>query len=132
METLQSLCSSFGDLIGGKAQYQDGVCAVTKTRDLHVSILGRPSRSHHTIALNCSFEQLDHQGVALILGEIALLQEEVNPFIYALQHQGIWISALHNHWIMSSPMLMYLHFSSLDHPLSFAAKLAEACKALKQ
>lgn len=39
--------------------------------------------------------------------------------------------ALHNHWLFDSPRLMYIHFESIDFPLSFARKVAQALATLE-
>ena len=40
-------------------------------------------------------------------------------------------SALHNHWMMETPRLFYLHYASIEEPLSFARKVAEAYQVLR-
>jgi len=56
------------------------------------------------------------------MGDLVLLESEVNPVIDALQKNGIEQSALHNHLIGESPHVMYLHFAGHGD----AAKLARA------
>lgn len=48
-----------------------------------------------------------------------------------LQNQGIIITALHNHWLFDNPRIMYIHFESIEPPLSFAKKVAKAFETLK-
>ena len=59
-------------------------------------------------------------GHALTMGDLVVLESEVNPVIDALQKGGIEQSALHNHLIGESPHVLYIHF--MGH--SDAAKLA--------
>ena len=132
MKDIGELCKQFGQILGGKAKVKHGVCKVEKDRtNIQVNILGKPSRSGLSIHSMWSFESMDHQGNALNLGETALLQEEVYPFIWELQKSGIMVTSLHNHWLMDSPHLVYAHYASVEEPLSFANKVAEACKILK-
>lgn len=77
--------------------------------------MGRDAASDHVIGVMFSFESLDGQGTALKLGETALRQEEVYPFIFLLQ-QGIIVNSLHNHWLFMNPLLMFVHFSSIAPP----------------
>ncbi|MBP0724639.1 hypothetical protein J5Y03_05490 [Bacillus sp. RG28] len=51
------------------------------------TILGRPT-SGGTVNTIVIFESLDNNGVALNLGEIDLLQNEVFPLVSALQKQS--------------------------------------------
>ncbi|EDU37409.1 hypothetical protein CLOSPO_03578 [Clostridium sporogenes ATCC 15579] len=78
-----------------------------------------------------SFESPDNQGRTLNLGETVILQEEINRFISILRENGILVTALHNHWLFDEPRLMYIHFESIDRPLNFARKVAEALKVLR-
>ncbi|TLS37411.1 DUF1259 domain-containing protein [Pseudalkalibacillus caeni] len=128
-ESIQGICNEFGRILNGKANVDNGVCSVNIKRNLHVEIQGRPSKAELEAAL--SFESMDQYGRALNLGETVLLTEEVNPFMDVIKRNGILISALHNHWLFTSPNILYLHFQSVEPPLHFASKVAEAFKVLK-
>lgn len=78
-----------------------------------------------------TFESIDPDGNALNLAEVALLQEEVQPFVQMLVKNNLIVSAIHNHWIFTNPTILYVHFQSVEHPLSFAQKVAEAFKVLQ-
>ncbi len=78
-----------------------------------------------------STEDPDNEGRTLNLGETVILQEEINRFISILRENGILVTALHNHWLFDEPRLMYIHFESIDRPLNFARKVAEALKVLR-
>lgn len=108
---------------------EDGVCSVEIKRNLDVSIQGRPSKGE--VGAELSFESLDHQGIALNLGETVLLEEEIPLFTQVLVRNGVSISALHNHWLFAKPHILYIHFQSVEPPLSFAQKAAEAFNAIK-
>lgn len=47
-----------------------------------------------------------------------------------LREEGIIVTALHNHWLFENSRLIYMHFESLDEPLSFARKVRRALKVL--
>ncbi len=108
-----------------------GVCTVTRMRNIPATILGRLTRS--PLALNAlfSFESLDQLGNALNLGETVILQEEINTFITALRIQNITVTALHNHWLFEEPRLMFIHWESIESPLTFATKVALAFNVLQ-
>lgn len=106
-----------------------GVCSVEINRNLHVSIQGRPSRSE--LHAGISFESMDYQGNALNLGEVVLLEEEIPPFVNILVRNNLIVSAIHNHWIFTNPNILYIHFQSVEPPLTFAQKVEEAFSVLK-
>jgi len=117
------LCQKIGQILGGKATFENGICSVTKPRTIQVNIWGRPSK---TVAnLEFAFESFDQYGAALCLAELTVLQEEIQPVCNVLTRHKLQITALHNHWIYTSPTIMYLHFQSVDFPLHFATKVQE-------
>jgi len=62
---------------------------------------------------------------AIVMGDLVLLQEEVNPVMKKLIEQGIEITAIHNHLLRASPAVMYMHY--MGH--GDAAKLASAVRS---
>ncbi len=82
---INDLCNKFDEIAGGKHHLENGTCSVTIHRNINVSILGKPSKSAHTIGASISFQSLDEKGYSLNLGEIALIDEEVYPFTKSLQ-----------------------------------------------
>ena len=63
---------------------------------------------------------------AMAMGDLVLLESEVNPVISALQESGIDQTALHNHLIGESPRVMYMHFSGHGDAAKIAAALRNA------
>ncbi|MCG7346317.1 DUF1259 domain-containing protein [Sporosarcina sp. ACRSL] len=127
MAQIDDLCKQFGDILHGKGKVEKGVCTVTFQRAFNVTILGRKSS---TANVEVSFESLDQNGRALNLLEIAVLQEEIPTFVQSLTHQGLIVSALHNHWLFTSPLIMFIHVQSVEPPLDFARKLAYSFRFL--
>lgn len=127
-----NLCSQFAQILNSNVMdSKDGSCSVIRLRDnLKINILGRPSTSGLTLAAMFSYESMDQHGYTLNLGETVILPGEIYRFSYMLQKQGIIITALHNHWLFDNPRIMYIHFESVEPPLSFAKKVAKAFETL--
>lgn len=70
-------------------------------------------------------------GHAMAMGDLVLLESEINPVIDALQKGGIEQSALHNHLIGESPHVMYLHFSGHGDAAKLARTLHDALALTK-
>ena len=64
-------------------------------------------------------------GKAAITGDFVLIDKEVNAVAKTLRQHGIDVTALHNHGLMDTPRLFYMHFWANDA----AAKLAQGLKA---
>lgn len=130
MPNFQTLCQQFAHVLNGKHEVKNGVCTVEIERKIPVTIQGRPA--HSEMEIEVMFESLDQAGNALNRGEIVILEEEVPYFIHSLVQNGIMISALHNHWLYTKPTILYIHFQSIEPPLTFAHKVSAAIRTLKK
>ena len=68
---------------------------------------------------------------AMAMGDLVLLESEVNPVIAELQKGGVDASALHNHLIGESPRVMYVHFSGHGDATAIARTLHSALALTK-
>ncbi len=68
---------------------------------------------------------------AMVMGDLVLTEDEVNPVISALQAGGIEQTALHNHVLRESPRVMYLHFGGHGDPVALARTLRAALEKTK-
>jgi hypothetical protein len=64
-------------------------------------------------------------GRAAITGDFVLIDKEVNAVAKTLRQHGVDVTAIHNHHLMETPRLFYMHFWANDDP----TKLAQALKA---
>jgi hypothetical protein len=64
------------------------------------------------------------EGTDVMMGDLVLLQEEVNPVLSALLDNGIDVTALHNHFFWDDPHVYYMHV----HGMGKAADLAKRAK----
>ena len=63
-------------------------------------------------------------GHEVMMGDLVLLEDEVNPVMSALLSNGLEVSALHNHFFFESPRMFYMHV----HGHGTAAELASKAK----
>ncbi|MFR5265103.1 DUF1259 domain-containing protein [Clostridium sp.] len=132
MENFCRVCNEFARILGAEILSKDNnVCTVTFMRNINARILGRRTESPLALSAMFSFESPDNSGRTLNLGETVILQEEINRFVSELRERGILVTAIHNHWLFDDPRLMYIHFESIDCPLDFARKVAQALRVLR-
>ena len=72
-----------------------------------------------------AFEEMG-RGQAMVMGDLVLIESEVAPVIRALQEGGIELTALHNHLLMESPRVMYVHISARGDAAKIAAAIHSA------
>src|SRR5690242_9360671 len=63
-------------------------------------------------------------GMDVMMGDLVLLEDEVNPVMSALLDNGLEVTALHNHFFFESPRVFYMHV----HGHGSAADLAKRVK----
>lgn len=63
-------------------------------------------------------------GSEVMMGDLVLLEDEVNPVMSALLENGLEVTALHNHFFFESPRIFYMHV----HGHGQAADLARKAK----
>lgn len=71
-----------------------------------------------------AFEKAGDQG--MVMGDVVLTEEEVNPVMAKLAAAGIEITALHNHLLRNCPFTMYMHVLGHGDPVQLAAALHTA------
>ena len=65
-------------------------------------------------------------GKAAITGDFVLIDREVNAVAKALRQGGVDVTAIHNHALMDTPRLFYMHFWANDDPVKLAGALRAA------
>jgi hypothetical protein len=61
----------------------------------------------------------------MVMGDLVLLQDEVNPVMSAALENGLAVTALHNHFFFDEPKVYFMHIGGEGAP----EKLAEGVKA---
>jgi hypothetical protein len=69
-------------------------------------------------------------GDAMVMGDLVLLETEINPVMTKLIENGIEITALHNHLLRANPATFYMHVGGVGDPIKMSnairAALAES------
>src|SRR6059036_416489 len=101
-----------------------GVYQVTVPRAEAITAMGQPLLPAMGVVTVMNF-QPTADGKAAITGDFVLVDKEVNAVARTLRQHGIDVTALHNHGLMDTPRLFYMHFWGNDD----AVKLARALRA---
>src|SRR5215203_736838 len=65
-------------------------------------------------------------GMELLMGDLVLTQDEVNPVMSALLDNGLEVTALHNHFFWDEPRIFYMHVHGHGAAADLARKLKPA------
>jgi len=68
---------------------------------------------------------------SMVMGDLVLTEDEVEPVMLKLQQSGIQITALHNHLLGESPHVMYMHIEGHGEAAKLAASLHDTLALTK-
>lgn len=102
-----------------------GVFQVTVPRAEAISEMGNPLLPAMGVTTVLNF-QSTADGKAAITGDFVLIDKEVNAVAWALRHRDIDVTALHNHGLMDTPRLFYMHFWATGDAVTLAQGLKAA------
>jgi hypothetical protein len=70
-------------------------------------------------------------GEAMVMGDLVLLETEINPVMLKMIEGGLEITAVHNHLLRSSPATFYMHVGGHGDPTKMAFVIRDALEASK-
>lgn len=122
---------SVEDAMGRKGSMQPGdVFKFGMPRsDLKVTIEGTPIKPGLALGSWVAFKKSGDG--AVVMGDLVLLQSEVEPVMMKLQQEGIEETALHNHLLGESPRVMYMHIAGHGDAVQLASALKSALALTK-
>jgi len=97
--------------------------------DLQVTLDGVTIRP--TLALGgwIAFQPMGN--TAMVMGDLVLLQAEVNPVMAKLIEGGVDVTAVHNHLLRSEPLTFYMHVGGHGDPAKMAETIRDALAVSK-
>src|SRR5256885_15148043 len=92
--------------------------------DLQVTLDGVAIKPAFALGSWVAFKPV--QGGAMAMGDLVLLETEVNPVMAKLIEGGLEITAVHNHLLRASPATFYMHVGGHGDPVKMAAAIRTA------
>src|SRR5262249_7163497 len=113
----------------GKPQPDGAFKFAMPRKDLKVTVSGTPVKPGLALGSWTAFKK--HANGAMVMGDLVLLQSEVEPVMSKLQAGGIEVTALHNHLLNETPHVMYMHIKGEGDAVKLAKTLHEALALTK-
>jgi hypothetical protein len=106
-------CEKLEKIFNTSVETENGICKVEIVREnIKPTHMGKKlSPETMELVFHFGFEKAD--GQMAVMGELALLQEEVNPVLDELRQGKLEVTALHNHMMHEEPRIMYVHFQGI-------------------
>ena len=92
--------------------------------DLHVILDGVELKPAFALGSHLEFKMMGKS--AMLMGDLVLTDDEVSPVMKALTEGGVEITAVHNHLLHTSPVVIYMHVGGHGDPVKLAATLHQA------
>lgn len=110
-------------LLNRKGDFKAGVLKVNIPRsDLKITIQGFPTPTPFGFGGWVALTKTS-DGSDVMMGDLVLLQDEVNPVMSALLDNGIDITALHNHFFWDDPHVFFMHVHALGKAVDLARRV---------
>ncbi len=110
--------------LGKQGDFKDNVLKINIPRsDLKVTIDGIATPTPFGFGGWLAMTKGDG-GIDVMMGDLVLQEDEVNPVMSALLENGLEVTAIHNHFFFESPRIFYMHV----HGHGKAADLAKMAK----
>lgn len=114
-------------ILGHKGELKDGVYKVT---------IGRTTRMHghevgNAMGVNTWAAFIGSDERAVVDGDFAILETELQGVLKALRHADINVVAIHNHMIGEEPRVLFLHFWGVGSTANLAKGLKAALAATR-
>jgi len=112
--------------LGKQGDFKDNVLKVNIPRnDVKVTVAGVSTPTPFGFGGWVAMTKGDG-GHQVLMGDLVLLQDEVNPVMTALLDNGFDVTALHNHFFWDEPRMYYMHVHGHGTPADLAQKLRPA------
>ncbi len=97
--------------------------------DLQVTLDGVTIRPAFALGGWIAFEPM--RDMAMVMGDLVLLQSEVNPVMAKLIEGGLEVTAVHNHLLRAEPLTFYMHVGGHGDPAKMAQTIRDALAVSK-
>ena len=115
----------------GKLDVQAGVFKVSVPRnDLSVTAAGVRLTPPMGLTSWAAFQRADAH--TMVMGDLVLLEDQVNPVMSAALDNGLEVTALHNHFFWDSPKVMFMHIGGMGDEAKLAAAVGKVFAMIKE
>ena len=117
----------------GTADEKEGVFKITFPRtDVKVTVDGTPMPPFMGLTSWAAFKPGMKDGQAMVMGDIVLFQDEVNPAMSAALDNGLAVTALHNHFFYDEPKVYFMHVGGEGTPEQLATGVRKVLDRVRE
>ena len=115
----------------GKLDEREGAFKVSVPRgDLDVRVAGVRMTPPMGLTSWASFKRIGQHTV--VMGDMVLLEDQINPVMSIALDSGLEVTALHNHFLWDSPRVMFMHLGGMGSEEGLAAAVGKVFAKIKE
>jgi hypothetical protein len=116
--------------VKGELSEKEGAFKVSVPRsDLDVTAAGVKMTPPLGLTSWAAFQKTgDH---AMVMGDMVLLEDQVNPVMSVALDNGLAVTALHNHFFWDSPKVMFMHIGGMGDETMLAGAVGKVLATIK-
>jgi hypothetical protein len=115
----------------GKLDDKEGVYKVSVPRsDLNVTVGGVHVTPPMGLTTWAAFERADKQ--TMLMGDMCLTEDQVNPVMSVALANGLEVTALHNHFFWDSPKVMFMHIGGMGDETKLASAVGRVFTKIQE
>jgi hypothetical protein len=121
------------ELTGAKGQLneKEGAFKVNAPRtDLRVTVAGVKMRPPMGLTSWAAFQVAGDQ--TMVMGDLVVLEDQVNPVMDVVLENGLEVTALHNHFFWDSPKVMFMHIGGMGETEQLATAVGKVFAKIKE
>ena len=116
--------------VKGELNDKEGVFKVSIPRsDLDVTVAGVKMTPSLGLTSWAAFQQAGDQ--VMVMGDMVLLEDQVNPVMSVALQNGLEVTALHNHFFWDSPKVMFMHIGGMGDEAKVAGAVGKVFATIK-
>src|SRR5918999_1516835 len=110
--------------VKGELSEKEGVLKVSVPRsDLDISVAGVKMTLPLGLTSWAAFQNAgDH---VMVMGDMVLLEDQVNPVMSVALENGLTVTALHNHFVWDAPKVMFMHIGGMGDAATLAGAVGK-------
>ncbi len=117
--------------VKGKLNEKEGVFKVSFPRsDIQTTAIGVKLTPPMGLTAWAAFKMMDDH--TMMMGDMVLLEDQVNVVMDAALNNGLEVTALHNHFFWDSPKVMFMHIGGTGNPETLAAAVGKVFTKIKE
>src|SRR5215510_5579076 len=117
--------------VKGDLNTQEGVFKVSVPRsDLAVTVAGVKMTPPLGLTSWAAFQPMGTQ--TMVMGDIVLLEDQVNPVMSVALTNGLEVTALHNHFFWDSPKVMFMHIGGMGSEETLAGAVGKVFTTIRE